>query len=515
MTEQQGQQTQTTRTAEAGRVIAGRYALLGELGRGGMGVVWRGEDTVIGRHVAVKELRLPDGAEDAVVFQERVLREVRTGGRLNDPAVVTVYDVVTDGDTTFIVMELVEAPTLSELVRRHGPLTPRQVAMVGDQVLSALRAAHQAGIVHRDVKPGNIMVTSTGRVKLTDFGIAQAVDDPRITTSGMLVGSPAFMAPERVAGREAMPASDLWALGATLFFAVEGSVAFERSSTAATLHAIMNEVPYLSHAQGPLASAIMGLLISAPEARISAEQAGGLLAMAAGQQGQLTPSSGMPTSVHPGQQPPAHPGQTMVTGHLTPGPGQAMPGRGRRNLVLAGGAVAGVLLLVAGLFLGKWIFSPTVDEAMRPTMTYGEGGNIGFVLRSGWDPCLNGQLTENYRISSENQPDCDEVHDLEIYDYAPALGAGSSYNSEDARYAAYPGRENLERFAESRCGLSFHANAIDEGQRANLVYRALVPSEKLWATVAENDSELRRTVYCLTSNRDGSQLRTQVSVSIK
>ncbi|KMS82228.1 serine/threonine protein kinase, partial [Streptomyces regensis] len=196
-------QDSTTHAHRPARTVAGRYSLLQELGRGGMGVVWRGEDTVIGRQVAVKELRMPDG-ESATVFSERVLREVRTGGRLNDPAVVTVFDVVTEGDATFIVMELVEAPTLSDLVAARGPMPAHEVARIGEQVLSALEAAHRAGIVHRDVKPGNIMVAPNGRTKLTDFGIAQAVDDPRITTSGMLIGSPAFMSPERVAGQEAV-----------------------------------------------------------------------------------------------------------------------------------------------------------------------------------------------------------------------------------------------------------------------------------------------------------------------
>ncbi|WP_019818721.1 serine/threonine-protein kinase, partial [Saccharomonospora saliphila] len=296
------EQTRPTPAAPSSRSISGRYTVTRELGRGGMGVVWRAEDTLIGRPVAIKELRLPEGAEDTGVFQERVLREVRAGGRLNDPAVVTVFDVVADGDTTYIVMELVEAPTLADLVREHGPLPQERVASIGEQVLTALAAAHEAGIVHRDVKPGNIMVAPDGRVKLTDFGIAQAVDDPRLTTSGMLVGSPAFMAPERVAGHEALPASDLWSLGATLFYAVEGSVPFERSTTAATLHAIMNDVPYLSRAQGPLASAIMGLMITSPEARISAAQARHLVSLHARQvTGQPGPLAGQPGTPPGGQ----------------------------------------------------------------------------------------------------------------------------------------------------------------------------------------------------------------------
>ena len=268
-------------TTPGQRVVAGRYALLGELGRGGMGVVWRAQDQVIGRQVAVKELRLPD-AESAAVFSERALREVRTGGRLNDPAVVTVYDVVTDGGTTFIVMELVEAPSLADLVRQRGPLPSAQAALMGERVLAALQAAHAAGIVHRDVKPANILVAPDGRVKLTDFGIAHAVDDPRLTTSGMIVGSPAFMAPERVEGREALPASDLWSLGATLFFAVEGTIPFERATTAATLHAIMTEIPYLTRGQGPLAAAVLGLLVANPDARLTAAQAQNLLTTAQG-----------------------------------------------------------------------------------------------------------------------------------------------------------------------------------------------------------------------------------------
>ncbi|NUT50917.1 MAG: serine/threonine protein kinase, partial [Saccharothrix sp.] len=176
------------------RVIAGRYTLLAELGRGGMGVVWRAQDNVIGRQVAIKELHLPDGIalEERRVLEERVLREARTAGRLNDPGVVTVYDVVAEHGMTYIVMELVEAVTLSALVARHGPMPQDRVVAMAVQALSALDSAHQAGIVHRDVKPGNLMVTPTGRVKLTDFGIAQAVDDPRLTTSGSLIGSPAY-----------------------------------------------------------------------------------------------------------------------------------------------------------------------------------------------------------------------------------------------------------------------------------------------------------------------------------
>ncbi len=206
------------------RVIGGRYVVLAELGRGGMGIVWRAEDRVMGRHVAVKELHLPVGlsTEERALFRERLLREARTAGRLNDPGIVTVYDVITDDGVDHIVMELIDARTLAQVVATSGPLDERAVVTIGRQVLTALRTAHDGGVVHRDVKPSNVMLAADGRVKLTDFGIAQAADDPRLTTTGSLIGSPGYMSPERLEGGGATPAADLWALGATLFHAVQG-----------------------------------------------------------------------------------------------------------------------------------------------------------------------------------------------------------------------------------------------------------------------------------------------------
>ncbi|HKN95886.1 MAG TPA: serine/threonine-protein kinase, partial [Pseudonocardiaceae bacterium] len=263
------------------RAVGGRYELLEVLGRGGMGVVWRAHDRVIGRQVAVKELRLPDGLDEheRAVFQERVLREARTAGRLNDPAIVTVHDVIDDSGTTYIVMELVQAMTLADLVRAQGPLPPQQVVSLAQQVLTALDVAHAAGIVHRDIKPSNIMLLDNGRVKLADFGIAQAIDDPKLTTSGKLIGSPSYLAPERVRGSEATAASDLWALGAVLCFAVEGQNPFDRPTTAAALHAVLNEPPQLTRCPPQLATIIRGLLIADPQARLTASQVRALVHM--------------------------------------------------------------------------------------------------------------------------------------------------------------------------------------------------------------------------------------------
>ncbi|GAA1224469.1 serine/threonine-protein kinase [Prauserella halophila] len=512
MTENPDQQTDSSTRAHVPlRTVAGRYALLEELGRGGMGLVWRGEDTVIGRHVAVKELRLPDGAEDAGVFSERILREVRTGGRLNDPAVVTVFDVVADGDATFIVMELVEAPTLSDLVDRRGPLPVHEVARIGDQVLSALEAAHRAGIVHRDVKPGNIMVAPNGRVKLTDFGIAQAVDDPRITTSGMLVGSPAFMAPERVAGQEALAASDLWSLGATLYFAAEGALPFQRSTTAATLHAIMHEMPSLARAHGPLASAIMGLLSAAPEARVPAGQARGLLTAAAqpgvAQPGPQTPPGGdaQATAVHEGGPP------TLAAAQ---GAGARPVPRGRRRLLLAGGAVAAVALLVGGFFAGKPFWGPATDDAMAETLTYGRGGDIeSYSLDTGSDYCVNTPLAAGRALASSNWVDCeDEAHDAQLFEVAAA--APESRDS-DAAAATYPGQDRLRAFAEAKCTATFHTNRVDDEARPALRFLALVPTEAAWnREPADEYASPVRNVLCFLIPGEGGRLEGSATRNI-
>ncbi|MDI5977577.1 serine/threonine-protein kinase [Amycolatopsis magusensis] len=506
MTEETTQRAQAP--APGPREIAGRYVLLGELGRGGMGVVFRAEDRVIGRQVAIKELRLPEGADDAGVFSERVLREVRTGGRLNDPAVVTVFDVVSEAGTTYIVMELVDAPTLSDLVRERGALPAQQVASIGLQVLSALQAAHESGIVHRDVKPGNIMVAPNGRVKLTDFGIAQAVDDPRLTTSGMIVGSPAFMAPERVSGQEAGPASDLWSLGVTLFFAAEGVLAFERSSTAATLHAIMNEVPYLTRTQGPLASVVMGLLVAAPEGRLTAHQAHGLLQMAAAGTGQHTP-----TSVYNGPPPTmAGPAPTHYARQQAP---VAAPRKGKRPLVVTGAALTAVLLLAGGFFLGNWWGAPKTDSAMLPALTYGTQGDIQqFDTPSSSQRCYNVPLEPGRSISSSNKVECDEQHDFEVYASLGTLGGDSSV-ADSAPAAAYPDPERLRISVETRCELIFHSNVVPANQRAGLQYRALLPTAQAWNAKEDTSGNLVRQAYCVLSKSGGATATGPAAIEVR
>jgi eukaryotic-like serine/threonine-protein kinase len=294
----------------ADRILVNRYALKSPLGRGGMGVVWRAHDVVLGREVAVKEVAFPASMPDAERHsaQARVTREARAAARLNHQGAVTLYDVVTHQGGVFIVMELVEAPTLAELVRVEGPLTPERVAEIGAQLAGALESAHQAGIVHRDVKPDNVLVPQAGAAKLADFGVASLAGDPRLTTTGVVIGSPAYMAPEQAQGEPIGPLADFWALGATLYFAVEGQPPFDKGSSMATLAAVVNEAPQPMRRAGPLAPLIAALLDKDPQARPSGRKAqawlGWLLV--------VTPSS-PPTQILPTQRP-GH------AGPLTPAP---------------------------------------------------------------------------------------------------------------------------------------------------------------------------------------------------
>jgi serine/threonine protein kinase len=224
------------------RVIADRYDLVREIGRGGMGAVWLGRDTVLGRDVALKRIGLMPGAASPDL--ERAEREARHAARLNHPHVVAVFDLVEDGDDTWLVMERVEGITLSAFVKRDGALTPDEAAPLVRQAADALEAAHEAGIVHRDVKPSNMMVTGAGEVKLTDFGIARAEADASLTRTGLVTGSPAYLAPEVASGSTATEASDVWSLGATLYHLLAGHPPYDvNENLMGALFKIVHEEP--------------------------------------------------------------------------------------------------------------------------------------------------------------------------------------------------------------------------------------------------------------------------------
>jgi serine/threonine protein kinase len=260
-------------------VVAGRYALVDVLGRGGMGVVWLATDQLLERQVALKEITYPIalGEDERAVLRERTMREARAAARLHHPCVTAVYDIVEEDGKPWLVMERVRAAHgLDEIVDQAGPLPPLAVARIGLDVLAALEAAHAAGVVHRDVKPANVLVEPDGHARLTDFGIATTTGDPGLT-GGALIGSPAYMAPERVSGEEAKPPVDLWSLGATLYTAVEGRRAFERGQSMATLMAVVSEDPPPMVRAGALEPVLRGLLIKDPARRSSAAKARGEL----------------------------------------------------------------------------------------------------------------------------------------------------------------------------------------------------------------------------------------------
>jgi Protein kinase domain/Domain of unknown function (DUF4352) len=337
------------------RLVAGRYALQTPLGRGGMGVVWRAEDVLLDRPVAVKEVELPAGLPDRerAAVRDRALREARAAARLNHPSVVTLHDVVEAAGRLFLVMELVQAPTLADLVATDGPMAPAPAGRVGLDLLAALAAAHRAGIVHHDVKPANVMVPAGRPAKLADFGIAWLQEDTQRTLTGAAFGSLPYAAPEQAMGRRGGVAADLWALGATLWFAVEGRPPFDRGGPAATLAAILHDPPGDPRRAGPLGPVLLALLAKDPGRRPTAEVLQRLLEpvggavpgpMATAPLRATVPLRADPTEVLApvdGSSPPAPP----AWGRAPPGRPRRRRRRGRR--LLGGGVLLAALLLLA------------------------------------------------------------------------------------------------------------------------------------------------------------------------
>ncbi|MFE0589428.1 protein kinase [Micromonospora echinospora] len=266
------------------QLVANRYRLISPLGQGGMGRVWKARDEVLHRDVAIKELVPPPSLtdEERREMRERSLREARAIARLNHINVVRIFDVLrTDGDP-WIVMEYVPSKSLQDTLAEDGPVSASRAVEIGLGVLGALKAAHKAGVMHRDVKPGNVLLGDDGRVVLTDFGLATIPGDPNVTRTGMVLGSPAYIAPERARDGTAGPEADLWSLGATLYAAVEGKSPYARPSAIATLAALATEPMPPPKNAGPLKPVLNGLLRKDPAERIDAEVAERMLRRAGG-----------------------------------------------------------------------------------------------------------------------------------------------------------------------------------------------------------------------------------------
>ena len=347
------------------RLIAGRYRLLSPLGEGGMGTVWRARDEVLHREVAVKEVRAPVGLQGSEVerMYARLEREAWAAARVANRNVVTVYDVATQDGRPWIVMEIVRGVSLAELLEVEGPLSPQRAAHIGAEVLSALRAAHEAGVLHRDVKPANVLMSNDGRVVLTDFGIAMVEGSSALTMTGEVIGSPEFLAPERALGRTPGPESDLWALGVLLYAAVEGHSPFRQNTPLSTLRAIVDEELPPPLRAGPLTQVIEGLLRKDPAERLSAERAEqDLRVIGAGRtpRADFGPASSFtyPPTVAAHQRPPTTPGPSQWTQSApgggptaaTTGPGGPTgPHRNRRAAVVLVAGIAALALAIAGL----------------------------------------------------------------------------------------------------------------------------------------------------------------------
>jgi serine/threonine protein kinase len=258
------------------RVIAGRYRLEARLGRGGMGVVWRATDQLLGRGVAVKELPFDEtlSAAEARRQRDRTLREARAVAQLSHPHIIVVHDVVEDDERPYIVMELIEGGSLADRLATEGPVDAGEAARIGIALLGALRAAHAAGVLHRDLKPDNVLLEAgTDRVVLTDFGIAQVAGAPTLTENGSFVGSPEYTAPERMSGVRTGPESDLWSLGALLCAALSGESPFHRDSLGGVLHAVVVGDIRPPAQAGPLLPVVQGLLERDPDRRLDADRA--------------------------------------------------------------------------------------------------------------------------------------------------------------------------------------------------------------------------------------------------
>ncbi|KQV14420.1 MULTISPECIES: serine/threonine-protein kinase [unclassified Kitasatospora] len=354
---------------DVGRVVAGRYLLQEQLGRGGMGTVWMARDTKLERLVAVKELSVSGIPErELPTLNSRMQQEARAAAKIKHPGVITVYDVLEQDGRPWIVMELIDGRSLADVIDSEGTLLPRDAARIGEQMLAALDQAHRHGVLHRDVKPANVLLERGGRAVLTDFGIALLEGAPGLTRTGDIVGSPDYVAPERVSGHRPGPESDLWSLGATLYAAVEGQSPFHRTTTMGTLQAVIADpLPEPRHA-GALAPVIEALLRKDPAERPTADQALAMLAEAA-----LTAPGPGPTQPHaPTQTTPPTPiplPPAPVPAPPTPTPPAPSPpappgdGRRRRTLLVVGSAV------LAALLTGGVVFAVVNSGSENPAQT--------------------------------------------------------------------------------------------------------------------------------------------------
>ncbi|MEV4293966.1 protein kinase domain-containing protein [Microbispora rosea] len=343
-----------------GRLIRNRYELRTQLGRGGMGTVWLAMDRMLGRLVALKEVVLTPYGEGIEIQRARALREARSLARIRHPAIAEIYDVFEEGGSPWIVMVHVEGGSLDDLIRRRT-LSEREIAALGREVLAGLTAAHAAHVVHRDVKPANIVVGHDGKVVLVDFGIAQIVGESGLTSRSIMLGTTEFMAPERIDGRAVGPAADLWSLGVTFFCALEGYSPFRRDNAYATVHAVCTDDLPPPRRGGPLYDVIAGLLRKDPALRMGAAELDRRLAVIA------APPRREPPVERPRARPPQPPSQLRSE---PPAPTQAA------SLRSAAAALAAMTPAAAGQALDAMTEEPSRAAGVLALLPSGQAGRV-------------------------------------------------------------------------------------------------------------------------------------------
>ena len=459
--------------------IADRYVLRRELGRGGMGIVWEAYDTALDRVVAIKQVLLPGHFTEAERddAHARVRREARSAARVNHPTVITIHDVFEHEHDPWVVMELVEGGSLQDMLSEEGALPPERVADIAVSLLEAVRAADAAGVLHRDIKPGNIMMSADGRVVLTDFGIATVEGGPSITRTGALIGSPEYMPPERLEGAPADHRGDLWSIGVTLYAAVEGSSPFRRDSITAAIAAVISSpTPPMTRA-GWLEPVISGLLDRDPERRLTVDQAlrslEDLRSGAAGPAGGATAtavagvheahSGGYPgdayeadysTGPHQGggyHGGGAYPNSAAYAGPVAPPPPVEPALRSRKGPMIAMFAAAAALLLVAGFVLVVALRPDTTpaDSAADSEGPQDTTGDQGGQSDQGGEESGEGAGQNDAPVVSDGAPPEYEEDDLSLYDspwFTISYPGGWEIGEEDPddSYASFvaPGLEH-------------------------------------------------------------------------
>ncbi|MFI2355648.1 serine/threonine-protein kinase [Streptomyces anulatus] len=496
------------------RLIGGRYRLLARLGHGGMGTVWRAHDEVVDREVAVKEPRVPEhlGEREHSTVHQRMQREARAAARIDHPSVVTVHDVAVEDGKPWIVMELVRGPSLGDRLQ-EGTLDPREAARIGLAVLDALMAAHAIGILHRDVKPDNVMLGTGDRVVLTDFGIAQVEGEQQLTETGAFVGSPEYISPERVLGQRPGPESDLWSLGVVLYAAVEGMSPYRRSHTPATLQAVLSAEPQVpARGTGAFGALVMQLLRKDPAARPPAAEVRRALQQLA------SPAPARATSAY----------GTVPSGGSGSGGSKWVPPVLHRNRVaqfaLGGGALAvavSLVLLLLNPFAGDgppegWQVRPenevlsadvAVPEEYKRVQEDGEDELVWYADPSGVFEITFWHRSPKSEDTMDDNPGVDPKVRKEYYEE----GSSSSTDMEEAsvsyKDATHEGRKAFEMTTE----FVPYPSSGDDPVRYRL-RELLIPGEK------ENDPYWHVRVRMPAKGdaaKDGDAIFTEVTEGLK